>query len=70
MYPRMKELREKAGLSQESLTSYLRINLRKYKKYESGKKHPPSQILLQLSLFYDVSIPYICGNTDNPERRY
>ncbi|HIQ80812.1 MAG TPA: helix-turn-helix transcriptional regulator [Candidatus Scatavimonas merdigallinarum] len=70
MYPRMKELREKAGLSQESLTSYLRINLRKYKKYESGKKQPPSQILLQLSLFYDVSIPYICGNTDNPERRY
>lgn len=38
MYPRMKELREKAGLSQEGLTSYLRINLRKYKKYESGKK--------------------------------
>lgn len=70
MYPRMKELREKAGLSQEDLTSYLRINLRKYKKYESGKKEPTFVVLLQLSLFYDVSIPYICGKTDNPERRY
>ena len=37
-------------------------------KYEVGTNDIPSQILIRLAQFYDVSVDYLLGETDNPKR--
>lgn len=36
-------------------------------KYESGKRIPPTETLIVLADYYNVSMDYIMGRTDNPE---
>ena len=36
-------------------------------KYESGKRIPPTDTLIILADYYNVSMDYIMGRTDNPE---
>jgi transcriptional regulator with XRE-family HTH domain len=36
-------------------------------KFEAGKRLPTTEALLILSDFYNVSIDYILGRTDNPK---
>ena len=36
-------------------------------KYESGKRIPPTETLLLLADYYNVSMDYIMCRTDNPE---
>ena len=36
-------------------------------KYESGERIPPTETLLRLAEFYNVSIDYILCRTDKPE---
>ena len=35
-------------------------------KYESGKRIPPTETLITLADYYDVSMDYIMGRTNNP----
>lgn len=36
-------------------------------KYENGERVPPTETLMRLADFYDVSMDYIMGRTDNPK---
>ena len=36
-------------------------------KYESGKRIPPTETLIILADYYNVSMDYIMGRTDVPE---
>lgn len=36
-------------------------------KYESGKRIPPTETLIALADYYNVSMDYIMCRTDNPE---
>lgn len=36
-------------------------------KYESGKRIPPTETLIALADYFNVSMDYIMGRTDNPE---
>lgn len=36
-------------------------------KYESGKRIPPTETLMVLADYYNVSMDYIMGRTDKPE---
>ena len=36
-------------------------------KYESGKRIPPTETLITLADYYNVSMDYIMGRTDKPE---
>ena len=40
-----------------------------YSKYETGENDVPTQVLIQLARFYDTSIDYLLGET-NERRRY
>ncbi len=35
-------------------------------KYESGKRIPPTETLMVLADYYEVSMDYIMGRTENP----
>ena len=39
-----------------------------YSKYETGENDIPTVVLRKLALFYNVSVDYILGETDQKER--
>ncbi len=39
-----------------------------YSKYETGENDIPTSILIKLANFYNTSIDYLLGQTDNPKR--
>jgi len=62
----LKELRLSKGLSQQSMADELQITQQAYANYEAGKRTPDLQNLVRLANFFDTSIDYILGNTDDP----
>jgi transcriptional regulator with XRE-family HTH domain len=64
MYERIRNLREDKDLSQEDIAKILNISQTTYSRYESGKLDIPSTALIQLSRFYETSIDYLLGITD------
>lgn len=69
---RIRELREDNTLTQQKIADLLHIGQRTYADYESGKTRIPIDSLLILARFYDVSMDYITGasNQKNPYPPY
>ncbi|NFG42069.1 helix-turn-helix transcriptional regulator [Clostridium botulinum] len=61
---RLAELRKDKGLKQEDIGKILKISRSTYGNYESGYAEPSVSILIDLAKFYNVSLDYICCNTD------
>ncbi len=61
---RIKELREKHGLSQKKLAELLEMHTTQYQRYETGERAVPIDFLIQLANFYDVSLDYLVGRSD------
>lgn len=68
MYQRIRDLREDHDLKQRELADYLNCSQRVYSNYELGQRDIPTDILIRLSAFYNVSVDYILGLTNNPQR--
>ena len=64
-YPRLKDLREDKDLKQEDIAKLIGTDQSYYAKYENGKRPIPFERIIQLADFYDVSIDYIAGRTNN-----
>ena len=67
MQNRLKELRKAKGMTQVSLQMQTGIEQALLSKFESGDRVPPTETLLRLADFYNVSIDYILCRTDKPE---
>lgn len=67
MYRRLKELREDHDLTQAQVSRYLNMSQTGYSKYETGENDVPTKILIELAKFYNTSIDYLLGLTDNTE---
>ena len=63
----LKKLRKQAGLTQISLQMKTGIEQALLSKFENGDRIPPTETLMQLADFYNVSMDYIMGRTENPE---
>jgi len=68
MYPRIRDLREDRDLKQREVAQHLNCSQQVYSNYELGQRDVPTEILIRLAEFYKVSIDYILGQTDNPQR--
>ena len=67
-YPRIRALREDRDLTQTDVAEALHCSQRVYSNYECGDVDIPTAILIKLSNVHNVSIDYLLGCTDNPER--
>lgn len=67
MYQRIKDLREDSDLTQTQIAKVLHCSQRTYSYYESGGHDIPTEALIKLADFYDVSIDYILGRTNEKE---
>ena len=39
-----------------------------YQFYEYGKNEPTASVLIALADYFDVSLDYLCGSSDDPDR--
>ncbi len=67
MYKRIRDLREDSDLAQRELAAYLQCSQTCYSSYEVGRRGIPADVLVNLAKFYNVSVDYLLGLTD--ERR-
>lgn len=64
LYKRIRELREDKDLTQQYMGNILSCSQRVYSNYERGELDIPTDILLKLADFHDVSVDYLLGRTD------
>lgn len=64
---RLKELRTSQKLTQKQVYSAVGMSALGYQRYEYGEREPAYQKLLALADFFDVSLDYLTGRTDNPK---
>ncbi len=64
---RLRELRKSRGYTQISLQMQTGIEQALLSKFENGERVPPTETLMRLADFYNVSIDYILFRTDRPE---
>ncbi len=67
MYPRIRDLREDKDLTQKQVAQMLNCSQQVYSNYELGQRDIPTDILIKLSAFYNVSTDYILGISNNPK---
>jgi len=65
-YERIRNLRIDADLTQEKVAQMLDIKQNTYSQYEIGVSRYPLEALIKLATFYNTSIDYLVGLTDNP----
>lgn len=68
MYHRIRDLREDRDLKQRQLAEHLNCSQQVYSNYELGQRDIPTDVLIRLSRFYQVSTDYILGLTNNPKQ--
>ena len=65
---RIRALREDRDKTQAEIAGLLSIGQKTYSDYELGKTRIPVDSLIVLAKLYDVSMDYICGVSDIPNR--
>lgn len=63
---RLKELRQRCGLSMKEAAEKIGIPYTTYVNYEKSLREPNSEMLLKLAAFFGVTIDYLLGRTDTP----
>lgn len=64
---KIRDLREDHDLTQKTLADLLHIHQTTYSDYELGNLNIPVSVLYKLADFYDTSIDYLLGRTDEKQ---
>ena len=67
---RLKQLRTERGLLQADIGGYLGKGQNTISYYETGKREPSIEELKRIADYFNVSVDYLLGLTDNPKRNY
>ena len=65
---RLVELKNSKGCLQKDIAKFSGMSLRTYQRYEKGQVQPTLPVLIALANFFDVSIDYLVGRSDDPKR--
>ncbi|MDO5153440.1 MAG: helix-turn-helix transcriptional regulator [Eubacteriales bacterium] len=64
-YPRLLDVREDMGITQKTVAEVLGISVQQYSLYERGDREIPFHHAITLAKFYNISLDYIAGITNN-----
>ena len=67
LYQRIRDLREDKDLTQQKMGEILSCSQRVYSNYERGELDIPTEILIKLADFHNVSVDYILNRTDKKD---
>lgn len=65
---RLRMLRKQHELTLEELGAQLNSSKGTLANLENAKKNPSVDMLIKLADFFDVSVDYLIGRSDNPKR--
>ena len=66
MLDHLRALREDKDLSQEDMAEFLNVHQTTYSDYELGQSNIPIETLGKLADYFETSVDYILGLTDEP----
>lgn len=61
---RLKEIRTNSPYKQREVAEFLGVKLRTYQGYEMGMAEPSIKKLIALADYFDVTLDYLMGRTD------
>ena len=61
---KLKILREKTTKSKQDVADFLGVSRPTYTRYENGEREPDYKTLSNLAQYFDVSVDYLLGLTD------
>lgn len=64
-YQRLRDLREDKDLTQRNIAQLLQTTAQQYSLWERGDREIPFHHAIELAKFYNVSLDYIAGLTNN-----
>ena len=64
-YKRLRDLREDKDLTLKEVAEIINTSYQYYQKYEKGKKDLPLERAIILADYYNVSLDYITGRTND-----
>ena len=64
-FQRLRDMREDFDLKQQNIADLLGIQQTVYSRYERGARTIPLEHLLKLAEFYNVSLDFLTGRTNN-----
>ena len=65
LYKRIRDLREDRDMTQKQMGEILSCSQRVYSNYERGELDIPTEILIKLADYHNVSTDYLLNRTDN-----
>ena len=65
---RLQVLKKEKKLLQKDIAKSTGLSLRAYQYYERGQSDPTSAVLLKLADYFNVSLDYLVGRSDDPTR--
>ena len=68
-FSRLRDMREDADMTQKQVAELLGIQQTVYSRYERGFQTIPLEWLIKLADYYNVSLDYLTGRT-NQQKRY
>lgn len=64
MYNRIGDIREDRDIKQSVIAEYLGVHQTTYSSYEIGKLSLTADVLIKLAKYYNTSVDYLLGLTD------
>lgn len=64
-----RKLRMEKNLTQKQVAEGIEIAEQAYQRYEYGRTIPSAIVLIALADYFDVSLDYLVGRSDDPARR-
>ena len=65
---RLKQLRKLKNVMQKDIAKEFGVVVRAYQRYEYGDREPNLAKLIALADYFDVSLDYLVGRSDDPSR--
>ena len=65
-YGRIRDIQNDRGLTQEQIARFLHVSQNTYSQYEIGTTRFPLDVVVKLAEYYNVSMDYLVGLTDDP----
>ena len=65
----LRRFRKTFKLTQVQAAKAAGVTVTMYQFYEYGKNEPTASVLCRLADYFDVSLDYLCGRSDDPSRR-
>ena len=66
---RLRTIRQEKKLNQTIIGNEIGVSLKQVQRYEAGVSEPTLSVLIALADYFDVSLDYLCGRSDVPDRR-